>query len=129
MDDVARAIVAALRGDAQITALVQTRIGPAAEGVPATLPAVTYLLASGAALPLDQPGVIIEQPLWTLDIWADVAAHLQLLADRIDAVLRRRPITTSTGRRIGYCDRESVWIHVPDADARHWSSTWLMVTR
>jgi hypothetical protein len=128
VDDVARAIVAALRADPQIAQLVGTRIGPEEEGVPAKLPAITYLLTSGAALSLDQADAMVEEPRWKLDIWTEVAAHLQPLADRIDAVLRRRHVTTSTGRRIRYMDRESVWIHVPDPDARHWSSTWSMVT-
>ncbi len=125
MDDVAAEVVRLLRQDATIRRLVGTRIGPEGERGVAALPAITYMLTGGVR---DDP---LEWPTWKIDVWAalDRPEHLQALADRIDAALNGARLRTAEGRRVQYCQRESVWSDLPATDGvRHRSSTWRMVT-
>jgi hypothetical protein len=125
VDDVAAEIVRLLRQDAVIRRLVGARIGPEGERAAAALPAITYMLTGGVR---DDP---LEWPTWKVDVWAalDRPDHLQMLSDRIDAVLDGARLTTAAGRRVQYCRREGVWFDLPATDrVRHRSSTWRMVT-
>lgn len=107
MKSIMAALVARIRGDPELTQLLEAtaqapKVYPHRPPSASVYPCVTYYLLTGTP---HEEITTEEDQTYSLDIWAKSFTLAQQIGERLDVVLRGAPLAPA-GRHAYHCDRE-----------------------